>query len=83
MHNWNEKYSDLPGKKIGVVQGKTYESIASCYDYMDKVAKVDMIAISFDYSYYTVSAPHPNKYVSWMLGRVKLIGDSCAILIIF
>jgi hypothetical protein len=73
--NWNEKYSDLPGKKIGVVQGKTYESIASCYDYMDKVAKVDMIAISFDYSYYTVSAPHPNKYVSWMLGRVKLIGD--------
>jgi|TARA_R110000782_G_scaffold3623_2_gene13161 hypothetical protein len=75
MHNWNEKYSDLPGKKIGVVQGKTYESIASCYDYMDKVAKVDMIAISFDYSYYTVSAPHPNKYVSWMLGRVKLIGD--------
>ena len=34
-----------------------------------------MIAISFDYSYYTHSVPHPNKYVSWMLGRVKLLGD--------
>ena len=36
---------------------------------------VDMIAISFDYSYYTKSCPHPNKYVSWMLGRIKLLGD--------
>ena len=42
---------------------------------MDKFANVDMIAISFDYSYYTESSPHANKYVSWMLGRVKLIGD--------
>ena len=42
---------------------------------MDEIAKVDMIAISFDYSYYTESVPHPNKYVSWMLGRVKLLGD--------
>ena len=42
---------------------------------MNRDAKVDMIAISFDYSYYTESVPHPNKYVSWMLGRVKLIGD--------
>ena len=42
---------------------------------MDEIANVDMIAISFDYSYYTESCPHPNKYVSWMLGRVKLLGD--------
>ena len=75
MTSWNTQYSSLPGKKIGVVQGKTYNQIKSCYEYMDKVADVDMIAISFDYSYYTVSVPHANKYVSWMLGRVKLIGD--------
>jgi len=75
MSYWNFKYKDLPGKKIGVVQGKTYESIAGCYEYMDKIAKVDMIAISFDYSYYTESVPHPNKYVSWMLGRAKLLGE--------
>ena len=75
MAEWNLKFKDLPGKKIGVVQGKTYEQIKACYTYMDRLAKVDMIAISFDYSYYTTSVPHPNKYVSWMLGRVKLLGD--------
>ena len=74
MAEWNSKYSDLPGKKIGVVQGKDYNEIAKCYKYMDKVADVDMIAISFDYSYYETSAPHPNKYVSWMLGRPALLG---------
>lgn len=75
MAAWNVEYKDLPGKKIGVVQGKTYKQIVGCYEYMDKIADVDMIAISFDYSYYTESVPHPNKYVSWMLGRVKLLGD--------
>jgi nitrate reductase NapAB chaperone NapD len=76
MASWNMKYADnVYGKKIGVVQGKTYDQIVGCYEYMDKLADVDMIAISFDYSYYTKSVPHPNKYVSWMLGRVKLLGD--------
>jgi hypothetical protein len=75
MAAWNMHYKDLPGKKIGVVQGKTYKQIKTCYEYMDKTADVDMIAISFDYSYYTETIPHPNKYVSWMLGRVKLLGD--------
>ena len=68
------KYPELPGNSIGVVQGKTYEEIVKCYKELEAL-KVDMIAISFDYSYYTKSCPHPNKYVSWMLGRVKLIGD--------
>ena len=54
MADWNLRYADVAyGKKIGVVQGKTYEQIKSCYEYMDKFADVDMIAISFDYSYYT------------------------------
>ena len=76
MSGWNLRYADVAyGKKIGVVQGKTYKEIAGCYDYMNSIANVDMIAISFDYSYYTESVPHPNKYVSWMLGRVKLLGD--------
>jgi hypothetical protein len=75
MFEWNNKYKNLPGKKIGVVQGKTYKEIKDCYEYMDKIANVDMIAISFDYSYYVETVPHPNKYVSWMMGRVKLLGD--------
>jgi hypothetical protein len=75
MTEWNYRYKNLPGKKIGVVQGKTYEQIKLCYEYMDKIANVDMIAISFDYSYYTESFPHPNKLVSWCFGRAKLLGD--------
>lgn len=71
---WLREYKDVPGKSIGVVQGKTYQEIVDCYQYMDQ-AGVDMIAISFDYSYYQHTVPHSNKYVSWMLGRVKLLGD--------
>ena len=76
MEDWNNKGLGYKGSgKIGVVQGKTYDEIVDCYNYMNKEADVDMIAISFDYSYYTQSVPHSNKYVSWMLGRVKLLGD--------
>ena len=76
MEAWNDSGLGYEGSgKIGVVQGKTYDEIVDCYNYLNKEADVDMIAISFDYSYYTKSVPHPNKYVSWMLGRVKLIGD--------
>jgi hypothetical protein len=49
--NFTEKYGKvLPGKKIGVVQGKTYEEIVECYGFMS--AMTDKIAISFDYSFY-------------------------------
>tara|TARA_Y100001972_G_scaffold127411_1_gene184109 strand:- start:478 stop:1302 length:825 start_codon:yes stop_codon:yes gene_type:complete len=76
MEDWNNKGLGYNHSgKIGVVQGKTYDEIVDCYNYMKNEANVDMIAISFDYSYYTKSVPHANKYVSWMLGRVKLLGD--------
>jgi len=75
MASWFKKYNNVPGKSIGVVQGKTYQEIKDCYKAIDELSPCDMIAISFDYSYYTESFPHPNKYVSWMLGRVKLLGD--------
>lgn len=77
MAEWNIRYADkVPAecKKIGVVQGKTYSQIVNCYEYMVGMAEVDMVAISFDYSYYEKNFPHPNKYVSWMLGRVQLLG---------
>lgn len=78
MEKWNKVYKDLPGKKVGVIQGKNLEEIVQCYDYMDGVADVDMIAFSFDYSYYQKTFPHPNKYVSWTFGRIKLLGDLLA-----
>jgi hypothetical protein len=73
--DWLNFYDNVPGKKIGVVQGQTYEDLVACYRYMDKSANVDTIAISFDYSYYSASVPNPNTLVSWALGRVKLLGD--------
>lgn len=67
-----QKYPNLPGKSIGVVQGKTYDEIKECYQFMEK--NTDMIAISFDYSYYVKSRPDErNKFFSWMYGRQELI----------
>lgn len=43
-------YPDLPGVKIGVVQGKTFNDVVECYKFMSD--KADYIAISFDYSLY-------------------------------
>ena len=50
FHKFLIDYSDLPGLKIGVVQGKTYQELVDCYKYMSDHA--DYIAISFDYSWY-------------------------------
>ena len=71
--DWKEKYSDLPGKTIVVVQGKTYEDLVQCYDYLDTVIGVDKLAISFDYSYYLEVCPHPNKWMGYALGRVQTL----------
>ena len=71
--DWKEKYSDLPGKTIGVVQGKSYEHLVQCYDYLDNIIGVDKIAISFDYSYYLEVCPHPNKWMGYALGRVQTL----------
>ena len=73
MDQWNRNYRNLPGRKIGVVQGKTPEEIIECYVFMDKHAECDKIAISFDYSLYEELIPHENKYMSWMLGRAMML----------
>ena len=70
--SWFDKYDDLPGRKIGVVQGKSYFEFVDCYKYLDNLG-VDKIAISFDYSWYEEIVPHPNKWVSWMIGRATLL----------
>ena len=41
--NWKRKYSNVPGKTIGVVQGQTWMDQVACYTYMSKYA--DKIAI--------------------------------------
>ena len=75
MDDWNRSYRKLPGKKIGVVQGKTPDEIIECYQYLDKSADCDKIAFSFDYSLYQDIVPHKNKYISWMLGRATMLAN--------
>lgn len=59
--------------KIGVIQGKTFEELVECYKFMSHYA--DYIAISFDYSYYQISALGGTKLERMRNGRVKLIED--------
>ena len=69
---FTNKFVNLPGKTVGVVQGKDYNEIKECYQFMSDNA--DMIAISFDYSYYNKQFPNAkNKWEAWMLGRQELI----------
>ena len=72
--DWKENYwgkTPKNSKSIGVVQGKSYEDLVNCYQYLDTVINVDKLAISFDYSYYLEVCPHPNKWMGYTLGRVQ------------
>lgn len=63
--NFLNKFKDIPGEKIGVVQGKNEKELIDCYNFMSD--NVDIIAISFDYSYYLTIA---DNYAE---GRIKFI----------
>jgi hypothetical protein len=71
FYSWTENYHNLPGKRIGVVQGRSYNEIVHCYQ--EIAPYCDKVAISFNYSFYKFIFPHPNRFVSWMMGRVLLI----------
>lgn len=77
LDDWFTKYNTPSGiKTIGVVQGKTYEEIVRCYKHV--APRVNKVAISFDYSYYTKSISDSvttNRYEKYMLGRIKLVND--------
>ena len=73
FNNFVKAYPDLPGLKIGVVQGKTWDELVDCYRYMSDNA--DYIAISFDYSYYVVTGRGKTKLERWATGRVRFINQ--------
>lgn len=61
-------------RAIGVVQGKNYEEIKWCYQEIEPL--VDMVAISFDYSFFVnedLNGILPTKYHHYMYGRDALI----------
>ena len=62
---------DYKPLRIGVVQGKTYDDIVRCYNFMSW--RADYIAISFDYSYYQYTGLGVNKLERMCEGRPRLI----------
>ena len=79
FHRFCIEYDNLPGLKIGVVQGKTYQELVDCYKYM--AANADYIAISFDYSWYqTITDSNVDPATKFYTlekqckGRQRLIG---------
>ena len=76
FYRWCDSYSNLKsGRRIGVIQGRDYNEIVTCYREIEPYC--DKVAISFNYSYYEYLFPHPNKFVSWAMGRVLLISKLC------
>lgn len=67
-------YKKLTGKRIGVLQGKTFEELEKCYREIVKIG-VDKIAISFDYSYYLELAKdvYSTQEMKYMIGRQKFM----------
>ena len=79
FHNWittgkiNEVKSTCNTKAIGAIQGKTWHDLITCYKYMSEHA--DMIAISFDFSYYEITGEGNNKLERWCSGRQRFISQ--------
>jgi hypothetical protein len=76
FEEWKKNHKDLPGVKIGVVQGLSYKELADCYEYMSHNA--DKIAISFNCPYFRMTGYAPGESNEWVLatsGRQKFIMD--------
>lgn len=48
FHQFVDKHNDLPGKRIGVAQGHTWQEVAACYQEIEPLC--DMIAFNLDFS---------------------------------
>jgi len=60
-------------KSIGAVQGKNWQELRECYKFMSDHA--DMIAISFDFSYYQITGQGWHHLERWCSGRQRFISD--------
>jgi hypothetical protein len=60
-------------KTIGAVQGATWHDLKTCYKFMSYEA--DMIAISFDFSYYHVTGEGKTPLERFCSGRQRFIAD--------
>ena len=73
---FTREYTDITDAlRIGVVQGKNWNDLVRCYQYMS--GEADYIAISFDYSYYQATGMNnqwgDSKLERWCSGRQRFI----------
>lgn len=61
------KYPKLPGKRIGVAQGENYELMVACYKAIEPYC--DMVAMSFDFSWFQDGRSASNHCIQAMVGR--------------
>jgi hypothetical protein len=77
FRSFNDKKNDIkhtfPTKAIGAVQGKNWQELKECYKFMSDNA--DMIAISFDFSYYQDVGEGWQQLERWCSGRQRFIQD--------
>jgi len=60
-------------KAIGAIQGKNWQDLKDCYEFMSNEA--DMIAISFDFSYYQITGEGHSKLQKFCSGRQRFISQ--------
>lgn len=77
--DWLNRYSHLPGKKIGVVHGKTIKEFIYCYESLVELG-VDKIAFTFRGQLYESLVTGNNikldkrlGLMSWSLGRISVL----------
>lgn len=75
--NFENKKNDIKHtfltKAIGAVQGKNWQELVECYKFISDHA--DMVAISFDFSYYQIIGQGWHHLERWCSGRQRFITD--------
>ena len=75
--NFTNKICDIKDrfqtKAIGAIQGKNWQELRECYKFISENA--DMIAISFDFSYYQITGQGWHHLERWCSGRQRFISD--------
>lgn len=66
-----DKYKGLPGKIIGVAQGRTYKEFVKCYKAIEPYC--DKVGISFDCSWYRENMMSSNPWAQLSGGRVRTL----------
>lgn len=67
------KYPNLPGKRIGVAQGRNYHEMVWCYKAIEPYC--DMVAMSFDFSWFQHPDSASSHYTQAMVGRRMMLKE--------